>query len=127
MLQASCPACCLVRLGPASAETPRFGEVILASGFTLCYCGLAVQKLPLQESFSLSIGRKDNSCRALASSRVLRSEFAFDAGERTTGTHLGSEKTILFEELKFFCKKSTNKALPCKLVRLDLTKPCWVE
>ena len=31
-------------------------EVILASGFTLCYCAMAVQQLPLQESFSLSIG-----------------------------------------------------------------------
>eukprot|EP00438_Fugacium_kawagutii_P031538 Skav224991 [mRNA] locus=scaffold560:320682:322503:- [translate_table: standard] len=30
--------------------------VILASGFTLCYCAMAVQQLPLQESFSLSIG-----------------------------------------------------------------------
>jgi hypothetical protein len=35
---------------------PRPFEVILASGFTLCYCAMAVQQLPLQESFSLSIG-----------------------------------------------------------------------
>ncbi|CAJ1355581.1 unnamed protein product [Effrenium voratum] len=38
------------------ASVRRSGHVILGSGFTLCYCGLAVQQLPLLESLSLSIG-----------------------------------------------------------------------
>lgn len=42
--------------GAVTASVRRSGHVILASGFTLCYCAMAVQQLPLQESFSLSIG-----------------------------------------------------------------------
>ncbi|CAE7872187.1 mmpL11, partial [Symbiodinium microadriaticum] len=39
-----------------SASIRRSGHVILGSGLTLCYCSLAVQQLPLEESHSLSIG-----------------------------------------------------------------------